>query len=124
MKKLLYLLLAMSSLLALTPRTAQAALRRYTPTDSPAEAERKAAAREKVAAARKVATEKRSAKRLTKISKKMRHAMRVLLGLEESKTVTSPAKLNRQLHAHQKQLKAKARHQARVHRVRCVKQLR
>ena len=41
-----------------------------------------------------------------------------MLGLKESKAITSPAKLTRQLHAHQQQLKAKARSNARARRAR------
>jgi hypothetical protein len=39
-----------------------------------------------------------------------------LLGLGEKKKVTSPAKLSRQLHSRQNQLKAKARRESRANR--------
>lgn len=44
--------------------------------------------------------------------------MMVLLGLKESKAVTSPTKLDRQLHIQQKHLKTKARMEAKARRQR------
>ncbi|MDQ2792832.1 MAG: hypothetical protein M3Y12_02310, partial [Bacteroidota bacterium] len=99
--KTFYALFAAASLTLLAPTTHAAAPR----TDEPTEAARKATAREKVATAAKAAkatkTGKKSAasRRFRKLKANLNHSMLVLLGLEESKAVTSPVKLNRQLHA-------------------------
>ena len=113
----LYTLVTAASLALLTP-AAHAALPN---TDEPTEAARKATARERVATAAKEAkaakaVKKSSSRRFRKFTTKMNHGMLVLLGLEESKAVTSPAKLNRQLHALQKNLKAKAKTEAKSRR--------
>ena len=112
----LYTLFAAASLMLLTPTTHAVALR----SDDPTEAARKATAREKVATAAKAAkatkTVKKSARRFRKLKATLNHGMLVLLGLEESKAVTSPAKLSRQLHAHQKHLKSKAKSEAKARR--------
>ena len=108
MKKLFYSLLAAGSLLLATQGSVQAATGPATP-DNPAEVQRKAAAREKVATAKKAAVLKRTAHRTTSVGEAMSHGLRVMLGLEESRAVTSPARRNRQLHRLQKQLKVRAR---------------
>ena len=110
--KTLYTLLAAGSLLLLSPATH--ATRRPT-IDEPTEAARKTAAREKAATAAK-ATKKSAAHHSRKFQAKLSHSVLVLLGLEESKAVTSPAKLNRQLHIHQKHLRAKAKMDAQIRR--------
>ena len=119
MKAYFYSLLTVGSLLATPP--AQATISVRTSTENPAEIQRKTAARAKVAEAKKAAasTVKRSVWAKTRKARtKMRRTMLVVLGLEESKAVTSPAKLTRQLHAHQKQLKMKARLNARARHAR------
>lgn len=123
--KTLYTLLAAGSLMLAAP-TASHATSRYT-TDEPTEAARKATAREKVATAAKAAKDakatKKSSHRLRKFKAGLNHSMLVLLGLEESKAVTSPAKLNRQLHIHQKHLKTKAKFEAKARRRRTIQLL-
>ena len=114
------LVLIVGSLLTTAP--AQATISVRTSIENPAEIQRKTAARAKVAEAKKAAasTAKRSvwAKTRKSRTKQLGRTMLVVLGLEESKAVTSPAKLTRQLHAHQKQLKMKARLNARARRAR------
>lgn len=120
--KTLYAYLVASSLLAFAPTSSQAA--RSTMPDNPTESTRKAAAREKAATKAKAAKEAKAAKknkknaayRFRKFGSGFNHAVLVLVGLEDSKAVTSPAKLNRQLHMHQKHLKAKARMEAKARR--------
>ena len=119
MKAYFYSLLTVGSLLTTAP--AQATISARTSTENPTEIQRKTAARTKVAEAKKAATStaKRSVWAKTRKARtKLERTMLVALGLEESKAVTSPAKLTRQLHAHQKQLKMKARLNARVRRAR------
>lgn len=115
--KIFYTLLAAGSLLAIAPTTHAA---RRTTIDEPTEAARKSAAREKAATekAAKAAktTKKSSAYRFRKLKANVSRSMLVMLGLEESKAVTSPAKLNRQLHIHQKHLKTKAKMEAKSRR--------
>ena len=113
------LVLIVGSLLTTAP--AQATISVRTSIENPAEIQRKTAARAKVAEAKKAAasTAKRSVWAKTRKARtKLGRTMLVVLGLEESKAVTSPAKLTRQLHAHQKQLKMKARLNARARRAR------
>jgi hypothetical protein len=98
----------------------------YLPTpDSPTEmqrkaaaAERRAAAREKVAAAKQVSKMKKLSVKTNRFAAKVEHTMLVVLGLQESKSVTSPRQLRRQLHGHQKQLKLHAKMQSRARRSR------
>jgi hypothetical protein len=115
--KAFYTLFAAASLALFAPAVHASALGNEDPT----EAARKATAREKVATAAKDAkaaknTKKSSMRRLRKLKATLNHGMLVLLGLEDSKAVTSPAKLNRQLHAHQKHLKSKAKMEAKARR--------
>jgi hypothetical protein len=120
--KTLYACLVASSLLAFTPSSSQAA--RRPATDDPTENTRKTAARGRAATKAKAdkaakatkKSKKTSAFRLKKVGSGFSHAMLVLVGMEESKAVTSPAKLNRQLHIHQKHLKMKARMEAKARR--------
>ena len=119
MKAYFYCLLTVGSLLTTAP--AQATISIRTSTENPAEIQRKTAARAKVAEAKKAAATKVTGSVWAKTRKariKLERTMLVVLGLEESKAVTSPAKLTRQLHAHQKQLKMKARLTARARRAR------
>ena len=119
MKAFLYSLLTIGSLLATAP--AQATTTPRSVTENPAEILRKTAARAKVAEAKKASasTAKHSVwSKTRKTRTKLERTMLVVLGLEESKAVTSPAKLTRQLHAHQKHLKMKARLNARARRAR------
>lgn len=115
--KILYALFAAASL-SLSGPVAHAAA---PGTDNPTEMARKATAREKVASATKAAkaaraVKKTSSHRFRKFKTNLNHNMLVLLGLEESKAVTSPAKLTRQLHIHQNHLKAKAKLEAKARR--------
>ena len=123
MKQFLYSVLTISSLLLLGPAPASAAPTRHSLNDTPAGVQRKAAAREKktiarekVVAAKQASRLQRMAVKSRKITNKFQRAMLVMLGLEDSKAVTSPTRLRRQLHAHQKQLKSRARQAARAHR--------
>ena len=119
MKYVLYSIFTISSLLLLGQAAATAAPARHGLSDTPADVQRKAAAREKVVAAkaaRKTSNMQRLAIKSRKATGKVQRAMLVILGLKESKAVTSPARLRRQLHAHQKQLQARARTAARAHR--------
>lgn len=116
--KALYTLFAIISFALLAPTAHAVALR----TDEPTIA-RKATARDKAVTAAKApkakdtkAVKKTASRRLRKFKNNLNHGMLVILGLEESKAVTSPAKLNRQLHAHQKHLKNKAEGEARARR--------
>ena len=111
-------------MLLLLPAPAPARNARLLLTDNPVEIQRKAAARERVAVAKKAAAlKKASSNKSRKSVIKLRRAMLVLLGLEEKKTITSPAKRDWQLHLHQKQLKLKAFQESRAHRRRCVRQM-
>lgn len=119
--KALYALCAAASLMLLAP-TARATA---PGTDDPTEMVRKATAREKTATAAKAAkaVKKSASRRSRKFKSGLSHGMLVLLGLEESKAVTSPAKLDRQLHARQKHLKAKAKLESKARRRRTLHQL-
>ncbi|MBF9219874.1 hypothetical protein [Hymenobacter ruricola] len=124
MKKYLYSF-ALGTFLILAPGGAYAASARLTAPDNPAEVQRKAAAREqkaaareKVAAAKQVSKMKRLSVKTHRFTAKLNHVMLVVLGMEESKTVTSPRQLKRQLHAHQKQLKMHAKMGSRARRSR------
>ena len=122
--KAFYTLLAASSLLLLAPAARAAA----PGTDDPTETARKATARDKAAGAVKATKEAKSGKkssthRLRKLNSGLNHTLLVLLGLEESKAVTSPAKLNRQLRIHQQHLKTKAKMEAKARRRRTVHML-
>lgn len=124
MKTYLYSLLAIGGMLLLMPTPAPARPTRMLVTDNPAEIQRKAAARERVAVAKKaVALKRTSSGSSRKGAIRLRRAMLVLLGLEERKAVTSPAKLDWQLHLHQKQLKMKALLESRARRRRCIRQV-
>ena len=119
MKAYFYSLLTVGSLLATAP--AQATTSPPIFTENPAEIQRKTAGRARVAEAKKAAaftTKHSNWAKTRKAPAKLERAMLVLIGLEDSKAVTSPAKLSRQLHAHQKQLKLKARLTARARRAR------
>ena len=123
MKHILYSVLTISSLVLLGPASANAAPARHSLNDTPADVQRKAAAREQKAAvreqkaaAKKASKMQRLAVKSRKVTNKLQRAMLVLLGMEDSKAVTSPARLHRQLHSHQKQLKLRARMAARAHR--------
>ena len=110
-------LLAVGGLLA----PAQAAVSPRALTENPIETPRKAAAQTKMAKAKKAAatTAKRSGRfKARKLSARLQRTLLVVLGLKESKAITSPAKLTRQLHAHQQHLKAEARSNARARRAR------
>ena len=101
MKHLLYPFV-IGTLIALGGSPAQARTSHRLLTDSPTE--QKATVREKAAASKKAAP-KHSAKNKKSLTVRARHSMRVLLGLEPRKVVTSPHKLERQLHANQRQLR-------------------
>ena len=122
--KTLYVLFAAASLTVLAPAARATTIR----TDDPTETARKATAREKVATAAKAAkaakaVKKASAHRFRKLKAGLNHSMLVLLGLEDSRAVTSPGKLDRQLHIHQKHLKTKAKLEAKARRRRTAHML-
>lgn len=108
MKQLLYSFLVGATVLtfAISPTPAQAS--RHLLTDAPAATERKAAAQNK-AASKKTAVVKHAARKKNSLTAKMRHGMRVMLGLEPSKAVTSPRKLSRHMFANQRQLRSQNR---------------
>ena len=112
--KPLYALLAFTGLTLLSP-----AARATSPgTDAPTETTRKATAREKTATAAKAAkaANKSSVRHTNKSNSGLSHSMRVLLGLEASRAVTSPAKRDWQLHKNQNHLRAKIRMEAKARR--------
>ncbi|UOQ99080.1 hypothetical protein MUN81_06205 [Hymenobacter sp. 5317J-9] len=121
-KQLLSLLLSGFFLFACGAAQAATARAKATP-DSPTEVQRKAAVRAQKAAAREQATATKQVSKMKKLSvkshrlgNKLEHLMLVVLGMEESKTVTSPRQLKRQLHSHQKQMKMRAKLSARARR--------
>lgn len=121
MKKTLYALFAAGTLLLLAPDAVHAAPALLT--DSPVEASRKLAARERVAVAKKAAAAKKSSARNSKMmTAKFRQNMLAALGLDASKSVTTPAERNHQLHLRQKQLRVQTRQESHARRVRCVRQ--
>ena len=117
--KTLYTFLAAAGLLLLTPATSQAS---RPCTDTPTETASKAPAREQRIAAKaakaaaKATHKKNSSHHMRRLSSSLNRAFLVFLGMEDSKAVTSPAKLNRQLHAHQKHLKIKTKLEAKARR--------
>ncbi|WP_156176082.1 hypothetical protein [Hymenobacter terrenus] len=112
-----YILLTAGGLLFLSQHSASANLSDPAPrTESPAEVQRKATAAEQTAAAS--TTKKTTSHSAHKSKAKLRHTLRVLLGLEERKSVTSPAQLRRRLHARQRHLKIHARRESRARRSR------
>lgn len=119
--KTLYALFAAASLTLLPPAARAAA----AGTDAPTETARKATARAKIATATKAAktAKKSSSYRRHKFNSGLSHGILVLMGLKESKAVTSPTKLDRQLHIHQKHLKTKARMEAKARRRRTTRLL-
>ena len=122
--KMFYALFAAATLTLIAPAARAAA----PGTDDPTEMARKATAREKVATAAKAAKAARAVKkasthRFHRLNSGLSHAMLVLLGMEDSKAVTSPAKRDRQLHIHQKHLKTKAKLEAKARRRRTTKML-
>lgn len=124
MKSTFYTFLALGGILFLGQNQARATTSLARPADSPTEIQRKTAARTKVAEAKKTeALKKATAHKSKKTAAKMRRAMLVMLGLEESRAVTSPLKRQWQLHVHQKQLKMRARQASKAHRVRCQRQM-
>ncbi|MDB5267422.1 MAG: hypothetical protein JWP58_462 [Hymenobacter sp.] len=81
-------------------------------------------ARERAIAAKKAALVTRTNARTTrKSTTKLSRAMLVLLGLEASRKVTSPAKLDWHLHQHQQQLKRQALHASQARKRRCTRAL-
>ncbi|GAB3851209.1 hypothetical protein GCM10028822_17630 [Hymenobacter terrigena] len=118
-----YTLLLAGGLL-LSPDIAAAAPGRASDTeDNPTEIQRKAA-RERAVAAKKAALMTRTNARTTrKSSTKLRRAVLVLLGLEATRKVTSPGKLDWRLHQHQKQLKRQALHASQARKRRCTRAL-
>ncbi|WP_210520473.1 hypothetical protein [Hymenobacter terricola] len=119
MKQLCYSLFTAGSLALLMP-SVQAAVIRHVPIDSPADAQRKAARARKAMAREKVATANKAAL-LTRHSSgtqtaKFHSSLRELLGFEDSKAANLHAKLDRQLHQHQKHLKVKAKIAAKARR--------
>ena len=113
--KTLYTILAACALLFITPVASHA----NAPfTETPTESATKAPTREKAGTLRaaKKGHKKNAGLRMRRFSSGLNHAFMVFLGLEDSKSVTSPAKLNRQLHAHQKHMKIKTKLEAKARR--------
>ena len=102
MKQLLYSFFVGATALALASAPAKAHTSRHLLTDNPAATERKAAAT-------KTAVLKHTTRNKHSLTAKMRHSMRILLGLEPRKVVTSPRQRARQLHANQRQLRGQNR---------------
>ena len=123
--KTLYALFAAASLTLLPP----AARATVAPgTDDPTETARKATAHAKIATAAKAAkaakaVKKSSSRRLHQFKTGLNHGILVLLGFEESKAVTSPTKLDHQLHIRQRHLQTKARIEAKARRRRTTRLL-
>lgn len=91
--------------------------------DNPAEIQRKAT-RAHATAAKKAALMTRTNARTTRKSPtRLSRAVLVLLGLEASRKVTSPAKLDWQLHQHQQQMKRQALHASQARKRRCTRAL-
>lgn len=124
MKSYLFGILAIGGLCLCKPAPGCAAA--VPSTDNPAAIQRKVAARERTAVAKKAVALKKTlahAHKTERAGGKLRRAMLVLLGLEASRKVTSPAKRDWQLHRLQKQLKVKARLASKAHRRRCLRQM-
>ena len=119
-----YTLLVAGGLLLLSPNIAFATFGPASDTDdNPSEIQRKAA-RERAVAAKKAALVTRSTTRTTrKSTAKLNRAVLILLGLEATRKVTSPAKLDWRLHQHQQQLKRQALHASQARKRRCTRAL-
>ena len=120
MKSTFYALLAAAGTLLITPALSHASTSRSPLTDNPAEVQRKTEARMRVAEAKKAAAlaKKNTSSKSRRTVAKLHHAWMALVGLEDSKAVTSPARRRHQLHMHQKNLKIRARMEARTRRAR------
>ena len=123
MKTYCYTLLA-AGVLLLLPGIAPATPHPVSsPIDNPTEIQRKTA-RERAVAAKKAAVMARTNARTThKSTTKLSRAVLVLLGLEATRKVTSPAKLDWQLHQHQQQMKRQAIHASQARKRRCTRAL-
>ena len=117
-------LLAAAGLLLLHAGIANAAPRPTSfPADNPTEIQRKVA-RERAVAAKKAALMSRTSARTTrKSATRLNRAVLVLLGLEATRKVTSPAKLDWQLHQRQQQLKRQALRASQARQRRCTRAL-
>ena len=104
-------------LLLFTAPAVRAVAARSLDTENPTAAPSKATTRARVAET------KNSTSNKARKSVMSHRSMLAILGLSESKNVTTPAQRQRQLHAHQEQLRAKARAEARSRRARCGKPL-
>lgn len=94
-----------------------------SPADTPTEIQRKAA-RERAVATKKAALVTHTNTRTTrKSSTKLSRAMLVLVGLEASRKVTSPVKLDWRLHQHQQQMRRQALHASQARKRRCTRAL-
>ncbi|MFC6224032.1 hypothetical protein ACFP2F_12345 [Hymenobacter artigasi] len=123
MKTYCYSLLAAGGLLLLSGNAPAVARPASSPADSPTEIQRKTA-RERAIAAKKAALVTRNNARTTrKTATKLNRAVLVLLGLEATRKVTSPGKLDWQLHQHQQQLKRQALHASQARKRRCTRAL-
>ncbi|ALW85349.1 hypothetical protein AUC43_09730 [Hymenobacter sedentarius] len=118
MKKNFYFLLAFGVAAALVQSPAQA-----TPLAGNATGIDHAAAPVSMAEASRPVELSTSPTSKSPTGKVRRNTVLAMLGLAESKKVISPAKLNREQHLRQEQLKAKARRESRAHRRRCPKAL-
>ena len=122
MKKNIYFLFAFGAILALTQCPAQATATRLLVANNVLELDHEVAAEHQVAAAGKSAMWGLGTSPGKGPTGKVRSsAVLAMLGLAERKKVITPAKLNRQQHLRQEQLKAKARRESKAHRRRCTK---
>lgn len=123
MKTYYYSLLAAGGLFLLSGHAPTIARPASLPADNPTEIQRKAA-RERAIAAKKAALVTRNNAHTTrKTATKLNRAVLVLLGLEATRKVTSPGKLDWQLHQHQQQLKRQALHASQARKRRCTRAL-
>lgn len=123
MKHTLYSIMLAGGLLLCTAPAVCAAAVPFLNTENPTEAQRKTTARARIAGAKATETTKSTSNTARKSSSLSRRSMLSILGLSESKSVTTPEQRQRQLYAHQRHLQAKARTEARARRARCGKPL-
>ena len=124
MKKNIYFLFAFGAILALTHCPAQATATRLLVASNVIELDHAVAAEHQIATVGKSAMMGLSTSPSKGPTGKARgSAVLAMLGLAERKKVITPAKLNRQQHLRQEQLKAKARRESKAHRRRCTKAL-
>ena len=100
-----------------TAPAARAAAASFPSTENPTGAPRKAGAEARTAKATE--STKSTSNKARKSSSLSRRSVLAIIGLEEGKSVTTPLQRQRQLRSLQKQLRTKARMEARPRRARC-----